>query len=130
MQLLKSVFILTDLEGASHVTRFAQTREEGPAKIEVMELLTKEVNAVIKGISQFDPTIKIHAWDGHGSGGLVAEKLTPIAGFLPHKYHNMISYFRVVAAGGGVCPIKPKRPKSTTKSAEYSPLPGSQASAA
>ena len=44
------IYILTDLEGPAMVSRFNQTREEGPQKRTAMKLLTWEVNAAIDGI--------------------------------------------------------------------------------
>ncbi|MCZ6677328.1 MAG: M55 family metallopeptidase [Candidatus Poribacteria bacterium] len=64
------IYILTDLEGAAMVSRFSQTREEGPSKQTAMKLLTWEVNAAVDGILDVDPDAEVVVWDGHGSGGL------------------------------------------------------------
>ncbi|MHA1683944.1 MAG: M55 family metallopeptidase [Promethearchaeota archaeon] len=90
----KQVFILTDLEGVAHVTRFKQTREKGPENEYAKGLLTKELNAVIKGINEFDPGIDIHVWDGHGPGGLVPDQILPIKRYLPPHKVDMVKYFR------------------------------------
>lgn len=92
-----NLFLLTDLEGVAGVTRFAQTREEGPLKEAARRLLTAEVNAVVRGIRAHDPTTEIHAWDGHGSGGLDPEALAPDVHYLPPQRVNMETYFRAHA---------------------------------
>ncbi|MHA1372372.1 MAG: M55 family metallopeptidase [Promethearchaeota archaeon] len=91
---MENVFILTDLEGVAHVSRFEQTRVEGPLKKEAMVLLTNEVNAVIAGINEYDPRIKIHLWDGHGLGGIVKKQLKPVQSFIPNKRIHMTEYFK------------------------------------
>ena len=63
------IYILTDLEGVAMVSRFSQTREEGPQKQAAMGLLTQEVNAAVDGILDADADAEIVVWDGHGSGG-------------------------------------------------------------
>lgn len=64
------IYILTDLEGPAMVSRFNQTREEGPQKQTAMKLLTWEVNAAIDGIRDIAPEAEIVVWDGHGNGGI------------------------------------------------------------
>ena len=64
------IYILTDLEGPAMVSRFNQTREDGPQKQAAMKLLTWEVNAAIDGILDVDPQAEIVVWDGHGNGGI------------------------------------------------------------
>jgi D-amino peptidase len=64
------IYILTDLEGAAMVSRFSQTREEGPQKHTAMKLLTWEINAAIDGILDVDADAEIVVWDGHGNGGI------------------------------------------------------------
>ena len=64
------IYILTDLEGPAMVSRFSQTREEGPQKQTAMKLLTWEVNAAIEGILDVDRHAEIVVWDGHGNGGI------------------------------------------------------------
>ena len=44
------IYILTDPEGPAMVSRFEQTREEGPQKQVAMKLLTWEVNAVSESL--------------------------------------------------------------------------------
>src|SRR5947209_16198723 len=76
-------FLLTDLEGPAGVWQWRHTREEGPAKVAAMRLLTGEVNAVTEGILQADPAAEVVVWDGHGSGGLLYEELHPRLLYLP-----------------------------------------------
>ena len=64
------IYILTDLEGPAMVSRFSQTREEGPQKQTAMKLLTWEVNAAVDGILDVDPGAEVVVWDGHGNGGI------------------------------------------------------------
>ena len=64
------IYILTDLEGVAMVSRFSQTREEGPQKQAAMKLLTQEVNAAVDGILDAYANPEIVVWDGHGTGGI------------------------------------------------------------
>ena len=76
-------FLLTDLEGPAGVWQWSQTREEGRPKRRAMRLLTDEVGAVADGILDADPAAEIAVWDGHGSGGIVYERLHPRTVLLP-----------------------------------------------
>ncbi|MBD3350757.1 MAG: peptidase M55 [Candidatus Lokiarchaeota archaeon] len=89
--MLRNLFILTDLEGVAGVTKFKQTREKGIENEKAKELLTQELNAVIDGINDLDDNIQIHIWDGHGSGGIIPEKLKPIETYIPHKSKKRFS---------------------------------------
>jgi D-amino peptidase len=91
---IKNFFILTDLEGVSGVESFSQTREKGPKNDQACDLLTAELNAIIQGIREYNSEIKIHVWDGHGSGGINVEELFPVDHFLPSQHHNQIEYFQ------------------------------------
>lgn len=73
------IYILTDLEGVAMVSRFNQTREEGPLKQAAMKLLTQEVNAAVDGILDVDTNAEIVVWDGHGSGGIDVLEFHPNA---------------------------------------------------
>ncbi len=73
------IYILTDLEGPAMVSRFSQTREEGPQKQTAMKLLTWEVNAAVDGILAVDPAAEIVVWDGHGNGGIDVLEFHPEA---------------------------------------------------
>ena len=48
-------YILTDLEGPAMISRFSQTREDGPQKQAAMKLLTWEINAAVDGILEVEP---------------------------------------------------------------------------
>lgn len=74
------VYILTDLEGPAGVAQWDQTRvDESPKKSVAMELLTREVNACVEGILDYDPKAEIVVWDGHGSGGIAVPLIHPKA---------------------------------------------------
>jgi hypothetical protein len=75
-------YIITDLEGPAGVDRWEQTREAGRAQDEAKALLTGEVNATVSGILDAEPQAMVDVWDGHGSGGLLKEKLHPKARYL------------------------------------------------
>lgn len=66
------IYILTDLEGPAGVSQWDQTRvDESPKKTAAMELLTREINACVDGILDYDPKAEVVVWDGHGSGGIL-----------------------------------------------------------
>ena len=73
------IYILTDLEGPAMVSRFRQTREEGPDKQTAMKLLTWEINAAVDGILDTAPDAEVVVWDGHGSGGIDVLEFHPKA---------------------------------------------------
>ena len=75
-------YVITDLEGPAGVDHWKQTREAGPAQEKAKELLTDEVNATVSGILDAEPEAVVDVWDGHGSGGLLKEKLHPKARYL------------------------------------------------
>lgn len=89
------IYILTDLEGPAMVSRFNQTREEGPQKQTAMKLLTWEVNAAITGILDVDSQAEIVVWDGHGNGGIDVLEFHPEAKLItrgpitPPYYYNL-----------------------------------------
>jgi D-amino peptidase len=68
-------YIITDLEGPAGVDHWKQTREPGPAQEEARVWLTEEVNATVSGILDAEPEAVVDVWDGHGSGGLLKERL-------------------------------------------------------
>ena len=72
-------YILTDLEGPAMISRFSQTREDGPQKQAAMKLLTWEINAAVDGILEVDPEAEIVVWDGHGNGGIDVLEFHPEA---------------------------------------------------
>jgi D-amino peptidase len=70
------------------VFRFDQTgRDPAPpeSKMQAMRILTGEVNACVDGILDVDPDADVLVWDGHGSGGIVYERLHEGARLLPHR---------------------------------------------
>ncbi len=73
------IYILTDLEGVAMVSRFSQTREEGPQKQAAMGLLTQEINAAVDGILEANADAEIVVWDGHGTGGIDVLEFHPEA---------------------------------------------------
>jgi len=90
----KNVFIITDLEGAAGVTRFEQASGKNHLIEQARKMLTAELNAVIRGINDFDPVINIHVWDGHGAGGIDKADLLPVAKYLPPSRMHVPRYFK------------------------------------
>ena len=68
-------YIITDLEGPAGVDNWKQTRETGTAQEQAKQWLTAEVNAVVSGIFDAEPRAQVDVWDGHGSGGILKDKL-------------------------------------------------------
>ncbi len=70
-----TVYIITDLEGASGVDKMEQVSEEGSEGHRyAKKRLTADLNAAIAGC--FDGGAdKVWAFDGHGSGGLIYEEI-------------------------------------------------------
>ena len=76
---------MTDLEGPAGVNRWIQTREgETPEKRAAMRLLTAEVNAAVEGIHQSDRDADVLVYDGHGTGGILFEEISPRAQVVMH----------------------------------------------
>ena len=62
------IYICTDLEGATGVYRFAQTRERGtPENLEAIRLLMGDIAAVADGLKEAGVD-EIYVRDGHGGG--------------------------------------------------------------
>ena len=62
------IYICTDLEGATGVYRFAQTRERGtPENLEAIRLLMGDIAAVAEGLKEAGVD-EIYVRDGHGGG--------------------------------------------------------------
>jgi D-amino peptidase len=76
------IYIITDLEGPSGVDNFKQTREDGPLREEARGWLTEEVNATVSGILDAAADAIVDVWDGHGSGGILKDRLHPKARYL------------------------------------------------
>jgi len=64
------IYIMTDLEGASGVYQFAQTRESGVLNDKAREYLMGDIAAVVRGLRAGGAT-DIVVLDGHGSGAFV-----------------------------------------------------------
>jgi len=79
---MKSIFIVTDLEGTAGVVSFAdQSYPDGRYYDAAKKLATAEVNAAVDGLLAAG-VAEILIWDGHGAGGLVFEELHPAARLL------------------------------------------------
>ena len=73
----KKIFIVTDLEGASGVYKFLQTREKDtPLNIQACEYLMGDVNAVVRGLRDGGAT-EIIILDGHGSQTVIPHLIEP-----------------------------------------------------
>jgi D-amino peptidase len=79
---MKSVFIVTDLEGTAGVVSFAdQSASDGRYYDAAKKLATAELNAAIDGL-QDTGVEEVLVWDGHGAGGITFEDLHPAAKLL------------------------------------------------
>lgn len=77
----KKIYIVTDLEGASGVYQFAQTRESGPLNDKAKEFLMGDIAAVVRGLRDGGAD-EIWILDGHGSGGFIPELMVPGAVYI------------------------------------------------
>ena len=77
----KKIYILTDLEGASGVYKFAQTREPGPLNDQAKEYLMGDIAAVVRGLRDGGAT-EIIVLDGHGSQAFVPHLMEPGAKYI------------------------------------------------
>jgi D-amino peptidase len=85
------IYIVTDLEGASGVYKFAQTREPGPLNDQAKEYLMGDIAAVVRGLRAGGAT-EILVLDGHGSGAFVPHLMEPGAKYitgLPRPGHPL-----------------------------------------
>ena len=78
------IYIVTDLEGASGVYQFAQTREPGPLNDKAKEYLMGDIAAVVGGLRAGGATDVI-VLDGHGSGAFVPHLMAPGAKYITGK---------------------------------------------
>jgi D-amino peptidase len=78
------IYIVTDLEGASGVYQFAQTREAGPLNDRAKEYLMGDIAAVVRGLRAGGAT-DIVILDGHGSGAFVPHLMEPGAKYITGK---------------------------------------------
>jgi D-amino peptidase len=78
------IYIVTDLEGASGVYQFAQTREAGPLNDKAKEYLMGDIAAVVRGLRAGGAT-DVVVLDGHGSGAFVPDLMAPGARYVTGK---------------------------------------------
>lgn len=79
---MKSIFIVTDLEGTAGVVSFAdQSYPDGRYYDAAKKLATAEVNAAVEGLLAAG-VAEILVWDGHGAGGILFEELHEAARLL------------------------------------------------
>ena len=79
------IYIVTDLEGASGVYKFAQTREPGnPLGETAKEYLMGDIAAVVRGLRAAGVT-EIVVLDGHGSQAFVPHLMEPGAKYITGK---------------------------------------------
>lgn len=77
----KKIYILTDLEGASGVYKFAQTRDRGPLNDQAKEYLMGDIAAVVLGLKAGGAG-EIIVLDGHGSQAFVPHLMKPGAKYI------------------------------------------------
>jgi D-amino peptidase len=81
----QKIYIMTDLEGASGVYKFAQTREPDPQLGErAKEYLMEDLRYVVRGLRAGGAT-EILIVDGHGSQAFVPHLMEPGAKYLTGK---------------------------------------------
>ncbi len=79
------IYIVTDLEGASGVYQFAQTREpENPLGEKAKEYLMGDITAVVRGLQDANVT-EIVVLDGHGSQAFIPHLMEPGAKYITGK---------------------------------------------
>jgi D-amino peptidase len=79
------IYIITDLEGASGVYQFAQTREPGnPLGEKAKEYLMGDIAAVVRGLRAANVT-EILVLDGHGSQAFIPHLMEPGAQYITGK---------------------------------------------
>jgi D-amino peptidase len=79
------IYINTDLEGASGVYKFAQSREPGtPLNREACEYLMDDIAAVVRGLRAAG-VAEIVVLDGHGSGAVIPHRMAPGAKYITGK---------------------------------------------
>jgi len=83
------VYISTDLEGATGVFKFAQTREIGsPAFFEAMRWLMHDIAAVAEGLREAGVE-EVYAMDGHdGGNNFLAEHMVPGVRYITGRPRN------------------------------------------
>lgn len=78
----KKIYIMTDLEGASGVYKFTQTREtDTPLALKAREYFMGDLAAVIRGLREGGAT-EIIALDAHGNQAFIPDLMEPGAKYL------------------------------------------------
>jgi D-amino peptidase len=78
----QKIYIVTDLEGASGVYHFGQTREKGsPENLKACEYLMGDIAAVVRGLRDGGAK-EILLLDGHGNQAFVPDLMEPGAKYL------------------------------------------------
>jgi D-amino peptidase len=78
----KKIYVMTDLEGASGVYKFTQTRETNtPLAIKAREYFMGDLAAVVRGLRDGGAT-DILVLDGHGNQAVIPELMEPGAKYL------------------------------------------------
>jgi D-amino peptidase len=75
------IYVVTDLEGASGVYKFAQTREIGDLQEKAKEYLMGDIAAVVRGL-RADGATDVIVLDGHGSQAFIPELMAPGAKYI------------------------------------------------
>jgi len=71
------IYIVTDLEGASGVYKFAQTREKDtPLNVAACRYLMEDINAVVRGLREGGAE-KVVVLDGHGNQTVIPDLMEP-----------------------------------------------------
>ncbi|MCX7706299.1 MAG: M55 family metallopeptidase, partial [bacterium] len=71
------IYICTDLEGATGVFKWVQTREKGTEFYEAMRLLMRDIGAVCEGLKEAGAN-EIYVLDGHdGGNNFIPECMVP-----------------------------------------------------
>jgi len=71
------VYIVTDLEGASGVYKFSQTREkDAPLNVAACRYLMEDINAVVRGLREGGAQ-KVVVLDGHGNQTVIPDLMEP-----------------------------------------------------
>ncbi len=77
----QKIYIVTDLEGASGVYQFAQTRDSGPRNEQAKEYLMGDIAAVVRGL-RAGGAKEIVVLDGHGTQAFVPHLMEPGAKYI------------------------------------------------
>ena len=93
------IYINTDLEGASGVYKFAQTREtDTPLAREAREYFMGDLSAVVRGLRDAGAT-EVYAHDGHGNQAFIPHLMEPGAKYATGKPKAEMGGFDKTYAG-------------------------------